>query len=132
MNKQDILSALERFPYGRGGYWVITGGAMVLYGIREQTADIDLGCNKETADRLEADGYLSKRMDNGHRQFKYGDTIEIFEGWLRDSVRTVDGFQVISIKGLIEMKKEIGREKDKRDIELIKAFLERRDHGQLK
>lgn len=39
-----------------------------------------------------------------------------------DTVETVCGFHVVSIKGLIEMKQELGRDKD---IELIKAFLNR-------
>ncbi len=98
---------------------------MVLYDIREQTADIDLGCSKRLADHLEADGYLFQRTDEGKRWFKYGDKIEIFEEWLKDAIETIHGFHVVSIKGLIEMKQELGRDKDKRDIELIKAVLNR-------
>ena len=48
MNKQDIISRLKDFPYSREEYWVITGSAMVLYGIREQTHDIDMGCTSQT------------------------------------------------------------------------------------
>ncbi len=125
MNKQEILNHLFALPYDRDEFWVITGAAMVLYGIREQTADVDLGCSVRLADLLEADGYLFRRMENGKRWFKYGDHIELFEGWLRDAIETVNGFQIISIKGLIEMKQELGRDKDKKDIELIKAFLNR-------
>ncbi len=125
MDRQEILKSLHRFPYDRRGYWVITGAAMVLYGIREQTADIDLGCTGETADRLEADGFLYRRTDGGRRWFRYGESIEVFEGWLRGTVETVEGFSVISLDGLVEMKTELGREKDIRDIERIKAFAER-------
>ena len=125
MDRQEILNCLSEFPYDRNEYWVITGGAMVLYGIREQTSDIDLGCSKRLADRLEADGYLFQRTDNGNRWFKYGENIEVFEEWIMDSIETVYGFNVVSIKGLIEMKQDLGRDKDKKDIELIKAFLKR-------
>ena len=128
MDQQAILSRLSAFPYDRNEYWVITGAAMVLYEIREQTADIDLGCSGRLADLLEADGYLFRRMENGKRWFKYGDHIELFEGWRRDAIGTVHGFPIISIKGLIEMKQELGRDKDFRDIELIKAFLNRSAH----
>ena len=123
MNKQEILNCLIEFPYKRNEYWLITGGAMVLYGIREQTTDIDLGCSKLLADKLEADGFLFKKTDDGKRWFRYGDNIEIFEEWLRDTTKTVGGFNVVSIKGLIEIKQELGRDKDKKDIEMIKAFL---------
>ena len=93
MDKREILNCLSEFPYDRNEYWVITGGAMVLYDIREQTADIDLGCSERLADRLEADGCLFRRTEHGKRWF--------------------------------EMKQELGREKDKKDMELIQAFLNR-------
>ncbi|MBR0207851.1 MAG: hypothetical protein IJQ43_03025 [Oscillospiraceae bacterium] len=125
MDKQGILNCLSAFPYDRNEYWVVTGGAMVLYGIREQTADIDLGCSKRLADHLEADGFLFRRTDEGKRWFKYGERIEIFEEWIKDTVETVCGFHVVSIQGLIEMKQDLGRDKDKKDIESIKAFLKR-------
>ncbi len=125
MDKQGILNCLSEFPYDRNEYWVVAGGAMVLYGIREQTADIDLGCSKRLADHLEADGYLFRRTDEGKRWFKYGEDIEIFEEWMKDTIEIVHGFHVVSIKGLIEMKQELGRDKDKRDIRLIKAVLNR-------
>lgn len=123
MNRQEILDQLKAFPYDRNEYWVITGSAMVIYGIKEQAGDIDLGCSAEMADLLESDGYLIGRTKDGNRWFKVGESIEIFESWLYDSVVSIDGFQVISLNGLIEMKKKIGREKDFRDIELIWSFL---------
>ena len=119
MKKDEIIKRLRELPYDPAGYWVITGGAMVLYGFREQTHDIDLGCTKELADRLEADGYLTDRYEDGRREFHIGEDIEIFEDWLCDTVGSVEGVPVISVRGLIEMKRSLGREKDLRDIELI-------------
>ena len=123
MNRQEILELLKAFPYDRNEYWVVTGSAMVLYGIKEQAGDIDIGCSVKMADLLESDGYLFGRTKDGNRWFKVGDTIEIFESWLYDSVIRIHDFQVISLNGLIEMKKKIGREKDLRDIGLIESFL---------
>ena len=86
MNKADIIEKLSAFPYDASEYWLITGGAMVLYGIREETSDIDLGCTARLADRLEADGYLHAVRTNGKRWFKVGSDIELFEDWLYDTV----------------------------------------------
>ena len=119
MKKDEIIKRLRELPYDPTGYWVITGGAMVLYGFRDETGDIDLGCTKELADRLEADGYLTDRYEDGRREFHIGEDIEIFEDWLCDTVGSVEGVPVISVRGLIEMKRSLGREKDLRDIELI-------------
>ena len=119
MKKDEIIKRLRELPYDPAGYWVITGGAMVLYGFRDETGDIDLGCTKELADRLEKDGYLTDRYEDGRREFHIGEEIEIFEDWLCDKVGSVEGVPVISVRGLIEMKRSLGREKDLRDIELI-------------
>ncbi len=123
MNRKGILDQLKAFPYDRNEYWVITGSAMVLYGIREQAGDIDLGCSAEMADLLESEGYLFGRTKDGNRWFRVGESIEVFESWLYGSVISIDGFRVISVNGLIEMKEKIGREKDFRDIGLIRSFL---------
>ena len=125
MKKADIIEKLRAFPYDTKDYWVITGGAMAMYGIREETSDIDLGCTSELADRLEKDGFLYQIKPDGTRWFRIGSDIEVYENWLYDSVELVDGIPVISIPGLIAMKQTIGREKDKRDLKLIDEYLDR-------
>ena len=126
MNRQEILDQLKAFPYDRDEYWVVTGGAMVIYGIKDQAGDIDLGCSVKMADRLESDGYLFGRTKDGNRWFRIGESIEVFESWLYGSVIRIESFQVISPEGLIEMKQKIGREKDFRDIGLIRSYLDSR------
>lgn len=123
MNKQNIIEQLKEFPFDKNDYWIIAGTAMVLYGIKEEIKDIDLACNKEMADSLEKDGFLFRISDDGNRHFKYGDNIEIFENWFSHKVIEFETYQIISIEGLIEMKKELGREKDLYDIKLINDFL---------
>lgn len=61
--------------------------------------------------------------ESGNRHFKYGDRIEVFENWLNDTVTLIEDVPVITIAGLIEMKKELGRAKDYNDIALIKEYL---------
>ena len=130
MNRREIITELNAFPYDRADYWVVAGGAMVLHGVRPETGDIDLGCTKRLADRLEADGLLCGLQRNGKRRFGYGGRFEIFEDWLCDRVETVDGVPVISIAGLIEMKTALGREKDLRDLALIEAYIRKRGKGE--
>lgn len=123
MDRNGLLAALAAFPYDKKEYWLITGGAMVFYGMKEETADVDLGCSAALADRLEKDGFLYRRTDDGMRHFKCGETVELFEGWMADAVVTIEGVQVVSVEGLLEMKRRLGREKDLRDIERIERWL---------
>ena len=105
-------------------YWLVTGSALVFYGVKKETRDIDLGCTKKLADRLEAEGYLTERLADGSRKIVIDDDVEIFEEWVYDRVENIDGFPVISLKGLIMMKQSLGREKDLADLAAIKEFLQ--------
>lgn len=129
MNKKEIIERLENFELDKTQYWVITGSAMVLYGLRENTHDIDLGCSKELADELMTQGYPVELLEDGTRKITIGENIEIFENWIWDEVVIVDSIPVISLKGLLEMKKRLGREKDERDIKLIEEFLAKQNRN---
>ena len=53
MDKQEIINKLKDFPYSRDEYWVITGSAMVLYGIREQYSWVFLAYTDEAKGHYE-------------------------------------------------------------------------------
>ena len=95
---------------------------MVIYGFRKETGDIDLGCCSKLASELEKQGYQTTVLEDGTRRIAYDEDIEIFENWLMDKVVLQDGFPVVSVDGLIAMKKNLGREKDYRDIEMINCM----------
>ena len=123
MIKADIIKRITELNYPANDYWLITGGAMVLYGLRDATSDIDLGCSKSLADMLENNGFPTTKLSDGTRKITISDDIEIFEDWIFDKAEIGEGISVISLKGLLEMKKSLGREKDLKDIELIEATL---------
>ena len=127
MNKAEIMRRLKELEFDPKDYWLITGSAMVIRGIRNETHDIDLGCSRKLADILEAEGIPAAHTQDGKRKFVIGTDIEIFEEWLYDRIETVEGVPVISLKGLMEMKESLGREKDKKDIALILAYM--KTHG---
>ncbi len=119
LDKEKLIARLKELPLDDGQYWLITGGAMVLYGLREQTSDIDLGCTSELADFLQEKGFPTEQLPDGTRKIVVAEDVEIFENWLEDRVERFEGVPVISIQGLICMKQALGREKDFRDIQLI-------------
>jgi len=123
MKKSDIIERLKLLNYARSEYWVVAGSAMVLHGLREATSDIDLGCTKDLADVLESGGCKTAMLDDGTRKILVAEDVEIFEGWLFDDVVIIEGIPVISLKGLLEMKKQLGRAKDIEDIRLIEESL---------
>lgn len=127
MNRQELIQKLQALNFPKEDYWLVTGGAMVLYGIRDKTHDIDLGFSRKLADHLEAKGFPEERTADGRRKFLIASEIEVYEEWLFDCIENVEGIPVISCKGLIMMKESLGREKDFADIALIRDFLKRMD-----
>ncbi len=119
-DKQSLIQRLKELSFPKKEYWVVAGGAMVLHGFRPQTRDIDLGCSTPLADKLEQQGCFVSHCDDGNRKIQYSEDIEIFENWLEGTVEIVSGVPVVSVDGLIQMKKKLGREKDMMDIALMK------------
>lgn len=119
-DKQSLIQRLKELSFPEKEYWVVAGGAMVLHGFRTQTHDIDLGCSTLLADKLEQQGYFVSHCDDGNRKISYSEDIEIFENWLEGTVEIISGVPVVCVDGLIQMKKELGREKDLADIALMK------------
>lgn len=125
MTRADVLERLRALNWPVEDYWLVAGGAMVLYGLRPETHDLDLGCTTARADALEAAGVPFEEMSDGSgRRFTVSGDVEVFENWLMDRVELVDGVPVVSLQGLREMKRALGREKDLRDVARIDAFLQ--------
>ena len=118
-DKHSLLRCLQALSFPQNEYWVVAGGAMVLHGLRPQTRDIDLGCSTRFADRLEQQGCIVSRCADGTRKIQYSENIEIFENWIEGTVELISGVPVVSLDGLIQMKKKLGRAKDFADIALI-------------
>lgn len=123
MTKSDVVQRLLELNFSSEDYWLVAGGAMVLYNLRSTTNDIDLGCSSALADKLESYGYSTIHLPDGTRKISMAEDIEIFEEWLFDKVEILDEIPVISLKGLLEMKKSLNREKDYEDIKLIEQKL---------
>ena len=125
MTRTDILERLRALDWPADEYWLVAGGAMVMYGLRPETHDLDLGCTTARADALEAAGVPFEEMSDGSgRRFTVSGDVEAFENWLMDRVELVDGVPAVSLQGLREMKRALGREKDLRDVARIDAFLQ--------
>lgn len=123
MNKTQLIQKLAQLRLPPTEYWLVAGGAMVLYGLRETTGDIDLGCTARLADELEQRGCPTVRLADGTRKISLEAGCELFEGWLCGRVETVEGIPAVSLRGLLEMKLALGREKDLADIEKIRTRL---------
>lgn len=124
LDKAQILSRLNAAGLDRDHYWALAGAAMVLHGVKTETRDIDLGCDSVLADALQAAGYAAETCPDGNRRIRYRADIELFENWRAGQVEQIASIPVLSLAGVLELKRQLGREKDKKDSIMIRDFLE--------
>lgn len=129
MNIFDVVQSLK-FPLD--GYIVVGSGSMAARGIRE-FKDIDIVAKKELWDRLKTEGweecffesrrYLRKGIVEVFFDFKCGtyqpETDDLIAG-----AEMIQGVPFLKLDELVAFKRELGREKDIRDISLIEKYLE--------
>lgn len=124
MNKKDIVFRIKNSVLIGEEFWVIMGAALVLYGIKDQTNDIDIGCSIKSFDKLIKEGYPLKTSRSGKRKIQLEEKISVYEDWKTDEIISIEGIPVADISSIIRDKKNLAREKDLQDIRLINDFLE--------
>ena len=125
MNKKEIIDVLKSYNFDNSKYLVISGAAMVLYGIKGTTNDIDIAITKDYYDYLlnnykcNFDG-LNKQ---GNPCYLIDDCINFGPNYYSDNKVIIDNIPVQSIKELLELKKYLNRDKDIIDIEKIEKYM---------
>lgn len=124
LGREDVLSIARGIEFMGPECWLTSGAALVLFGVRENTRDVDLVCTKELADRLEAEGDPFRRdgLDNT-RIFSINEHVEVLEDWETEEVVEIEGLRSASLLSIRKQKEALGREKDLRDIALIDGFI---------
>lgn len=131
MTKDEVAARITALNLPLGQYVVVGGAAMTLRGIRE-THDVDLVVTPWLFGRLRDSGWLQKPRPNGDPALRMG----CFEAYLSvntpsasptiqqliAAVELVDGVPVVDIATLMAWKREYGRDKDSRDVELLETF----------
>ena len=123
LNKQDIINILNEKQYPKKEYWITSGAALVIYGVKMETMDIDLGCTTFLADLLIEKGMPWRVAGDGTRIISVKDDIELLENWCGDEIIEVHGFSVSSLDSIRREKVKLDRPKDWVDITLIDDFV---------
>lgn len=104
-------------------FWVIMGAALVLYGVKDQTNDIDIGCSAKTFKKLLQKGYQLKATNSNKRKIELKDKISIYEEWKTDKINYIEDIPVADLYSIRTDKARLSREKDLYDIKLIDRYL---------
>lgn len=128
MNRNDIIQYLENMNLPTNEFIILAGAALVLYGIKETTHDIDIAVSKQLEMILRNNyTYQLEVVQNGKKVY-YINHILNFSQNLYDVDYTIhDGYHVQTIDSIIALKKRLNREKDVKDIKYIERYM--REHS---
>lgn len=122
LNKEQILDKLMSLDFPKDQYCVMTGAALVLHGVKQETADIDIGCTSELFTELLKRGFEVIK-DKPSKGILIDGCIEVFEDWMPAKTCLIQGIPSADLLEIKNFKEQLGRDKDLRDIMLIDRFL---------
>jgi hypothetical protein len=124
--KEDIIKIIKDLDLPIKKYWITSGAALVIHGVKENTADIDLGCTTNLWNHFLQKGYTYRVEKDNSRIMIIKDSVEIIKDWFVDEIEFINGLPIGSLASIKTQKSKLGLEKDIKDIMLIDEFIIRR------
>ena len=121
LNKKRIIEILSELDFSSEDYYVGAGSALVMYGIKENTKDIDLAVSDALWNLYLKKGFIPNI--NNENLMEISEDIEFIKNWHADEILMIENLPVVSLTALIKQKEILGRDKDFKDIELINNFM---------
>lgn len=123
MNKKEYIEKLNTLNLDKKRYCIISGGVMVLYGLKETTEDIDIKVREDYFEELKSK-YNFKKSPKYPYLYELDDQTEVAVMDYNDTdVKYVDGYPVESLELGLKWMIEHNRPKDQEKIKIIKRFL---------
>ncbi len=129
MNKKEILEILNKYNFDKNKIYIISGSAMVLYGIKEKTNDIDITIDEEY-EKVLLENYNCtferEIKDNGktYKAYMIDDIINFSAHYYdRFNYNVLDGYNIQKVEDILKLKESLNREKDKKDIKALKEYI---------
>ena len=123
LNKNNIIDILKELKLPAKEYWITSGAALVIHGVKESTRDIDLGCTTDLVECFIKKGCKYRVAGDNTRIVEVNDEIELLENWFVDEVEFIDGLPLASLLSVRKQKEVLGREKDITDIKMIDEYI---------
>ena len=127
MKRKEIIDKLKQYNLDVKRYIIISGTAMVLYGIKEDTPDIDISITEDYEEEL-LENYLAvleHTNPNGTHAYIINDELNFGIRYYSENKNFIDGLPVQKIEDILSLKQMLNREKDQKDIRLIKEYIKK-------
>ena len=124
MIRSEIIKIIGEVLGNKEGFWLITGAAMVMYGIKLNTTDIDIGCTENFFRELQSNGYSVIKKNGYPNRIQINDFIEVLEGIEVTDIKYIEGIPVCTITDIVKFKKKLNRKKDREDLQRIENYIQ--------
>lgn len=127
MNRNEILNTLDKYDLDTSSFIIISGSAMVLYGFKDETDDIDIAVTKDYYDRLFTtfNPTLEKHFEDRNDAYMIDGIINFSTNFYSEDSVQISNYRVQTIEELIKLKEGLNREKDKLELKLIRGINEK-------
>lgn len=122
--KDDILKLLKSYDIDYNECIILSGASLVLQGVKEYTSDIDISVSdKVYHDLLKKYSCTLERIVDNDKVWFIDDIINFSKNYY-DKVEfyLLDGYKIQTIESILELKRELGRQKDMEDIKHILEY----------
>lgn len=127
MNREEFLTRLDSLNLDKQRYCILSGGVMLLYGLRDTTADIDIKVRPDYFEELKTKFTLSK-SPRYPDLYELGDDVEVAVRDYDDKdVRVVLDHPVESLELTLQWMLEHNRPKDQEKIKMIENYLKEKN-----
>ncbi|MBR3322629.1 hypothetical protein IKG13_01035 [Candidatus Saccharibacteria bacterium] len=123
MNKVDFVKKLDSLGLDKKRYRIIAGGSLLLYGLKEETEDIDIKIRPDYFDELNG-RFNFRKSPKEEYLYEISDDVEVavLDYDDKDTV-IVDGYPIESLELLLDWMIDRNRPKDQEKIKILKAYL---------
>ena len=125
MNRQEFITKLETLDLPKSEYIILSGGSLLLRGLRQATADLDICVSEELAAKLDLKN-CPKDEDGCYSPFE---GVQMKADMAGRAFDVVEGYRCQTLEDILAAKRRWQRPKDLKDIEVIEAYLKAAGSG---
>lgn len=137
MNKKEILKKLKKYNLKEEKYIIISSAAMVLNNIKKETKDIDIAVDEEYEKEL-LKNYkctLEREITDNNKKYKaymIDDIINFSTHYYGEyKTKKIENYNVQRIEEILKLKQRLNRDKDKKDIKILKEEINKNNINSL-
>lgn len=125
MTEKEIYMTLEKYNFPKDEFIILSGAALVMFGIKHKTNDIDIAVTPKLYDYLlasyncEEDNHINSEC----KAYLINNEINFGRLYYTEEYDIINGYKVQKLNNLIKFKQKLNREKDKKDLILINKYL---------